>query len=525
MLATLRSPGRLLDGRWAVASALLAATVLVAITGVLGAAAALAAVGVAVLAAWLVQGRDATAMLSVGMALMVAVPSRFVVGPFGAPGWPPILVGVFFLTWWAAGRITPGLGTATGINPVRYAIFAMLASLVVSYANAFTTILHPLQTTGADRVAMTYLGYFGFALLAVDGINSLDRFVLLLRRFVYANVYLSISVFLQFRNFGFDLSQLAFPGLTAIRGPFAEIRGEFNRAPGTSAHPIEASVLLAMALPIALTFFFLAEGRTQRRRWGLLCIIIGVALPMTVSRTGVLSIAVAMLVLLPTWPKQWRRYAMIAFPVGVVALRFAVPGLVGTIRGLFQFAGQDSSVAGRTDDYEPVFQMIYTHPWLGIGPGGFLPEVFFFLDNQILLTLLEQGAIGVVVLIAAPTVAATAARLARRRTDDLGLRMLCQAITAAVLGGIASFITFDAMSFPTFGISWFLLMGCCGAVWRLVPAPPPAAASSAAPDVVQSSEPHDADLGSTGADSTGHADGLERLDARAGRAYAQGAST
>lgn len=447
--------------------------------GPMGGAAAIAAICATIGLTWLAAGRDVTAMLTIAVWIAVLVPSRFVLGPFGANGWPPILLSVFFLVWWAAGRLTPSLGAARGINPVRYAVFGMLASLLLSYGSAFTNVLPPLQQTGGDRVAFLYAAYFGIALITCDGVGTLDRLMTLLRRLTWAIAYLGLTVLLQFRGL-YDLAASPPPGLSANQPQFAEIRSGFTRSPGTAAHPIEASVVLGMGIVLALTFFFLAETKTERRRWMVATVLIGAALPMTVSRTGVLTLAVAMLILIPTWPSAWRRYAIVAGAVGVVLMRLAIPGLVGTIRGLFLSAGVDPSVAGRTQDYEPVLQIIYTHPWLGIGPGGFLPEIYFFLDNQILLTLLELGSVGLITLLVTPVVAAGAARAARRRTDDQRVRAVAQALAAAVFGGLASFITFDALSFPTFGLVWFLLIGACGALWRLVPAADAAASAAAA---------------------------------------------
>jgi hypothetical protein len=66
------------------------------------------------------------------------------------------------------------------------------------------------------------------------------------------------------------------------------------------------------------------------------------------------------------------------------------------------------------------------------------------------------------------TVAVFCARGARRRTDDASTRDLAQSLAASVMVAMLAFATFDGLSFPMVTNLLFVLVGCCGALRRLV---------------------------------------------------------
>lgn len=79
-----------------------------------------------------------------------------------------------------------------------------------------------------------------------------------------------------------------------------------------------------------------------------------------------------------------------------------IPGLIGTITNLFAtfFAGSDSSTQARTVKYSAIVPYLKEHPWFGRGFGTFTPDLYFFTDNQYMLTLAEMGIVGLVALLA-----------------------------------------------------------------------------------------------------------------------------
>jgi O-antigen ligase len=160
-----------------------------------------------------------------------------------------------------------------------------------------------------------------------------------------------------------------------------------------------------------------------------------------------------------------------------------VPGLLGTVRSLFRDTSTDPSIAGRTDDYAAIPGLMDGHWWWGRGLGTFVPDVYFFLDNQFLAALLQGGVIGLLAFIVLLLVGIGTARGVRRRATDPALRSLGQALAATIASlGVSGFV-FDLLSFRQSGFLLFLAIGCAGALWSLVrhepkeqhrPAPDPA---------------------------------------------------
>jgi O-antigen ligase len=319
--------------------------------------------------------------------------------------------------------------------------------------------------SGADRGLLSFAGWMGILLVTADGIRSwadLDRVVTWLCRF--GAVVAAIGI-IQFFT-GYNIASLfSIPGLSA-NSDFGSVatRSVLNRVSSTATHAIEFGVVMAALIPISL-------HRTIHR-WGkpsavVPTLLICVACAMSVSRSGVLVAGVAFLVLLAAWPREWRIRALVIAPVGIVALRLAVPGLVGTLIALFTNLLVDDSVTGRTGDFPVVSEIYQEHPWLGRGYSTFLPRYYRILDNQVFGLLLELGLIGLLAALLTYTIGFTSARRVRRDAQTAEQRHLGLAMSASILGLAVSLLTYDAWGFPIATGVTFLLLGMIGAAWRL----------------------------------------------------------
>jgi polysaccharide biosynthesis protein PslJ len=410
---------------------------------------------------------DAVTVLTVMVILLVGVPSYLTFRAFGAAGTPANLVGILGFLWWANARLVPSVEVGRGFQPIRLGLAAFAVSLLASYAAAFTNAtLLGVESRAADRGILKLIAWSGIALLAADGIASRERLDQLLRRMVLAGVFLSGLGILQFAT-GFDVSPwIHIPGLSA-EASFTLIsqRAAFRRVGATAVHPIEFGVVLALILPIALHYAFSPTSGRRLYRWTAAAIIL-VGIPMSLSRSAILGLFGSFLVLFVAWPGFRRLQALIVAPVFAVAMRFAVPGLLGTITSLFTTLTSDTSYQARTDDYAVVTPLIKEQPWLGRGFGTFLPELYRFLDNQYLMSVVETGFIGLGLLLLLLLVGIGTARGARRRSADPVTRDLAQSLAASVMAALVSFVTFDALSFPMVSALTFLILGCVGALWR-----------------------------------------------------------
>lgn len=420
--------------------------------------------------------------------LLFCIPTQLIFRPLGSPGTPANGLAIAILLWWVCvtvGRLNP----VRGFTPVRISAALLALSVLGSYANAMTwgwyappdvrqatdelwTLVPPTvghvsdkMMSAADRGLLSFAGWMGVLLMTADGLRSwadLDRMLMWLCRF---GVFISVLGIIQFFS-GFNIASLiTIPGLSAnAEFGAADTRSVLNRVSSTATHAIEFGVVTAALLPLSL-------HRTIHR-WGqrfalLPTVIIGVACSMSVSRSGVLVAGVALFIMFLGWPSAWRRKAILLAPVCVVALRVAVPGLVGTLVSLFTNLFVDDSVDGRTGDYGVVFSIYGDHPWLGRGLFTFLPRYYRILDNQGLMVLLELGLIGLLVVLVLYGSGFWSARRVRRTAATSEQRHLGLALSGSVAGLALSLLTYDAWAYSMATGLTFVILGMAGAAWRL----------------------------------------------------------
>ena len=411
---------------------------------------------------------DAVTVLELFAILLLLFPSYLVFSPLQGVGAPATLFGVGTLWLWAHGKLLPSFGLARGLQPVRIVVLAWAFVNVASYVVAFSRPLDGLEARAADRGLVVTASATGIALLAADGIRTRERLEALLRALGLIGGALAGIGIIQFL-LGIDLAAMVrLPGLELNDPALSRIseRWGYRRVSGTTAHAIEFCVVLSMLLPFAI-HYAVAGGRRHRLLHWASVALMAAAIPMAVSRSGALGALVVGLVLVPTWPARWIRRAVALGAVYVVAMKLAVPGLLGTIRSLFLNAGIDPSVLDRQSDYGYVARFVRERPIFGRGFSTFLPTRYDYLDNQYLGTLVETGVVGLVALVALFVVAMGLAVGARRRSDDFATRHLAQALLASIAAAAVTSATFDFLGFPTSQGVAFLVIGASGALWRL----------------------------------------------------------
>jgi O-antigen ligase len=291
--------------------------------------------------------------------------------------------------------------------------------------------------------------------------QALDR---VLRAVVVMAGLAALLGVLQFVTHKAYVDRLQIPGLSwngSLRSIYA--RNGFARTAGTSTHPIEFGVLLTMVLPIALHFAF-TDGKSRLRRWWPV-VAIAAAIPLTLSRSTFLGLVVALVILLPTWPKRRRRLAYVWLALGTLAVYAAVPGLLGTMGRLFTNGASDSSAQSRVNSLNIALHYWLEHPWTGRGFSTFLPA-YRILDDQYLGLLVETGVVGVLALVSLLATAIVVATRVRRSSTDPVVRSMATALTATVAVGALACATFDAFGFPQVAAILFLALGAIAALSR-----------------------------------------------------------
>ncbi len=414
------------------------------------------------------RGREARVALVIYVVMLMAVPSELIVSPLGAAGTPAGIIGVGFLAWWLA-SLAATAASDRRANPVKWLLAAFAAALLTAYlAGMSRPITAAVEVSSADRSMLALCGWLGVSLVVIDGLTTPERLDGLLKIVAGGAVFIASLGALQF-FFGLDIAHLIrIPGLTA-NSAFGEIqaRSDFRRVSGTTSHPIEFGVMLSSVLPLAIHHARFADGRSKQIRWWLGVLVIAGALPLSVARSGILGGAVALSIMFFTWPRSFRRQALAALLAGMVVMSVVVPGLLGTIRGLFLNASSDPSTQGRTQDYGPVFDYVVEAPIFGRGVGTFIPSLYRTLDNHYLGVLIEAGIVGLVATLALFVGGIAVSTIVRRNMSRDVDRDLAQSLTAALAVLAVNAATFDLFGFSMCAGLVFLLIGCIGAMYAI----------------------------------------------------------
>lgn len=407
---------------------------------------------------------DTSTFLTLYLILLLAIPSPLVLTALGQIGGPATLLTFAFF---AAFTLSAGLAAPDrlgGGRPLRTAALLFLLCFVTVFAHSSWLPLPSSERSPADATLLRLVGFVGLVCVTARQISTRERLWTLVERFVLIIGALAALAAVQMITGQQYVDRLSLPGLSGELPDNMATRGVLVRPSGTSTHPIEYAAVLSMGLPFALAV--LSHRTTRPRLYRAIAAATAVVILMTASRTAIVCGAVAFIAMLPAWSPRTRLVA-VAGAVAMIPVFFvAVPGFVGTIRGLFAGGTNDTSVASRVNSYAVAGQFVSHHPWLGRGMGTFVPSYWIF-DNQYLGLLVSAGIVGVLAtlgLIGTAVWSAGAARRRLRREDD---RQLATAARAAVLAGTVSLALFDAFSFAQAAGLFFFVIGLCGAVHRL----------------------------------------------------------
>ena len=408
---------------------------------------------------------DAVTLLSLFVVALIAIPSALVVGPLGSAGTPAEIVGMVLLPVWVVYALSAPRRNVSR-QPVRVAMCVFAVAILLSYIAASLRATLSDERLAADRGVLILASWFGLLLAAMDMIRSRDRLDVLLRRLTIAGGAMATLGVVQFITKQPWTNYIVIPGLSTNSSIVAIYgRDGFARPSGTAIHPIEFGAALTMILPIALHYAFHDRHRPVLRRWYPV-LAIAVAVPISISRSAIVSSIVVLCFLVPTWAPVVRRRAGIAIAVLGVGMYVAVPGLLGVITGLFTGISEDSSAQSRTNSYPLALESFARTPFFGRGFQTWLPAYRIF-DNQYLDLFVEVGLFGLFAFLALLMTGVLNGMSIRRRAPDPADRSLGIALAAAIASALVSLALFDGFSFPMAASTIFLVLGCIGALRRL----------------------------------------------------------
>ena len=422
------------------------------------------------------RGFDGLTVLTIYLVLLFAVPSNLTVTALGSAGRPASLWALVAGAWWCWWQVQRHVQSGWRPQPVRLAVFTFLLVGVLSYSTALLRGLPADETSPADNGMLRLAAWAGILLVANDGLRDIDALRRLLHRIAWAAAILAALGIAQFLTGNALIDWISIPGMSSDLAVL-DSRGGFIRATATASHALEYGVVLCLTFPLALVLALEDTTRPLIARW-LPAAIIALASVLSVSRSELVGLAVGFLVLLPSFSRRARLVlsALGVMLAGVIAV--LLPGLLGTIRGLFTGIASDPSTLSRTSSYDAAVELVSRFPLVGKGFGTLLVRYHIF-DNQYLLLTIELGLLGLIAFVTLVVTALTAAGLAREHAATHIDRQLALALLASALSGAVMMAFFDGLSFPMSAGLLFLVLGLCGAALRLFSsAPTPASAHS-----------------------------------------------
>lgn len=411
---------------------------------------------------------DAGFLISIMVMALTFIPAPLAVPALSDLGHPATLMALLMCGAWCLSRTHHRLVTR-GPQPMRWLMGAFFTAMLASYAAGLMRGMPSLEDNGAVRAMFATLAWIGVILAMADGVHRKERLDGIIRVMLLGGAIIAIIGIMQ-SFLSFDITiYIQVPGLVYhgnLNG--LEMRGaNLYRVASTTGHYIEFSTVMAMLLPFSVHMGRFAPTRPMRQWSAIAGLLMFIAVPITMSRTGIVALGVALIVMIPAW--SWRVRFNIVVPclVMLTGLVFAMPGLMGTVVGMFGGWDNDPSVQGRAEDWDLVQPWLADHWILGRGQGTFIPSEYTFLDNQWLQQLMGGGIVGVVALSLVHLGAITLAAMAYRRATRLADRHLCACLISTQMIAIAVGFTFDSLGFRTYAFFLAILTGAAAAMWRL----------------------------------------------------------
>jgi polysaccharide biosynthesis protein PslJ len=221
---------------------------------------------------------------------------------------------------------------------------------------------------------------------------------------------------------------------------------------GPTVQPLATSVMLAMALPFALSWLLKSTERRDRILYSIaVVILIGGALA-TQKKTSAIGPLVVIGVFIAYKPRAMARLIPLAL-VMLVVTHFTAPGALGGVIDQLapHKATQVNSTQDRVGDYEAIEPDVAARPLIGRGYGSYDQIKHRILDNQYLTLAIGVGFLGIVAYLAIFILSFFAAHpIARSGDPDRAppaMAVVAGLAVALVGGAILDFLSFPQLSY------------------------------------------------------------------------------
>lgn len=388
-----------------------------------------------------------------------------------------LLIAFVIAGWFASALVDPRVRLrSTGFEaPLFLVVFATLASVA---ANG--KLVEEMDT----QVAKSLMFFFTFVLVFFV-LNSVLRtqaaLDVVLKVLIVSAMIVGLAAIYESRTEfnAFDWFAAKLPFLEQIEGSSELLRGGRFRALGSSEHPIALSAVLTMLVP-----FTVYLAKKYGRLWWVIGGLLTIGAVAPVSRTGILMFAVIAVTFLILRRREMMRAAIPMLLPAIVAVHFALPGAIGTLKDSFFPPGGllaeqtvrnpwDKTGGGRLADVGPALREFSDRPLVGQGLGtrqttfqNGRPPNSIVLDDQWLALLLEIGAAGT---LAWAWLFVRFLRRTGRRAKAITSTQgwLYVALVASVASYAIGMLTYDAFSFVQVTFVLYMVMAIGAAALAL----------------------------------------------------------
>lgn len=415
----------------------------------------------------------------IGYLVVLFLPQRLMLLPSaGFLGTPSILAGLALGLLWLLLRLRHGTWRYPDAVTTGLALFIIALMFSYGLAPGVTTAG---EVRGTDRTLISWLCYVAVTLFVMHGlrrrvlIERVGFFLVLIATAVGVggiaeSMIPTFSVHDAVRSLGILSGAPSTP----------DMRGGLRRAVSTSGHPIELATVCAVLVPVAL-HYVRADRRSVRVLAWISVIVLPVASLLTVSRTGVVAMAVGLVTYAVMAGRRiLLRVILVAAPVVTILLVADVGGVATAFEGLFN-SPNDPSIQGRVRDYGQVADFVAAHVVFGRGVGTFIPERYVVLDNQYLGLLVEGGVAAVVAFGFLLGATLATAKRVRRLSAGSSAADIVAALSAVVISLGVTACFFDLLAFRQASSILFFAIGAIAALDRDTPPPQRGAAPSPGP--------------------------------------------
>ena len=182
-------------------------------------------------------------------------------------------------------------------------------------------------------------------------------------------------------------------------------------------------------------------------------------MPGSVSRTGVIALAVALFVYMWYFPVRQIARALIVGSTLLVGYVIFAAGIAYALWGSITGAKEDDSIQDRIADYAQVSRTFREHPLFGLGLGGSPPTEYGLLDNEWLQSIVQGGLVGLTAMIVLVVGGVFGFAAALRRATTRAERDQAYMLGSMFIAIVVCTFTFDLFSFQQVTRILFIIFG------------------------------------------------------------------